>query len=260
MSQFIAEHADAQMQLVIEPTPGKSEAIRRAFAETDEPVVAIIDDDCLPRADWAWSLLDALDAQPRAGIVGGRVLVTFETGPTRVARRYITSFGPQDFGPVRRRVSGVEEFLGGGSQAIRRRAMLESGWLDRGTLTCLREAELSGGEDVELCHMVRRAGWELWYEPGAVLEHVIPASRQSVGEIARLRESVARVEPWLKWTAHGEPDAQWVRGHLDKARRRFVKTLLLEWRPVRRRIRLAERRGRRLGWRMVAEHMRGQRP
>ena len=93
-----------------------------------------------------------------------------------------------------------------------------------------------------------------------MLEHVIPASRQSVGEIARLRERVARVEPWLKWMAHGEPDAQWVHGHLDKARRRYVKTLLLEWRPVRRRIRLAERRGRRLGWRMVAEHIRGQRP
>ena len=44
VSRFIAEHADAQMQLVIEPTPGKSEAIRRAFAETDEPIVAIIDD------------------------------------------------------------------------------------------------------------------------------------------------------------------------------------------------------------------------
>ena len=255
VSRFIAEHADAQMQLVIEPNPGKSEAIRRAFATTDEPVVAFTDDDCLPSADWASSLLSAIDAQPRAGIVGGLVRIAFESGPTRVARRYIATFGPQDFGPVRCRLNGIEEFLTGMSQAIRRQAMLESHWLDQGQMTCLRGAHLTGGEDVELSYMVKAAGWQLWYEPNAIMQHVISPVRQTRSEIARRRHSMATTEPMLKWLAHNKPDAAWVNAHLAKANKRYLKALLLEWRPTRRAIRLARIKCRCKGWTLIAEQL-----
>jgi GT2 family glycosyltransferase len=260
INAFIKQHPGAPIELIVEEEPGKSQSIRRAFAESEEPILSIIDDDCIPEPDWAMALLDAIRAEPRAGIVGGRVDVLLETNragqtPPRVATRYISTFGQQHLGPGRRQLTSVEDFLGGASQAIRRQAMLDSGWLAHGRMTCLRGAELSGGEDVELCYMVKASGWQLWYEPSAVMQHVIPPARQTLGEIARLRQSMATTEPMLKWLAHDKPDAAWVHAHLAKATRRYRKTLFLEWRPIRRTIRLAERRGRRQGWALVAEQL-----
>lgn len=262
VNTFIKQHPAAPLSLVIEKNPGKSQSIRRAFAETNEPVLAIIDDDCIPQPAWAISLLNAITDHPRAGIVGGRIDVHLEpefanpaAPPPRVATKYISTFGQQHLGPHTRQLTETEDFLGGASQAIRRQAMLDSRWLDHGKMTCLRGAKLTGGEDVELCYMVKAAGWQLWYEPNAIMQHVIPPARQTLSEIARLRQSMATTEPMLKWLAHNKPDAAWIDAHLAKANRRYRKTLLLEWRPTRRTIRLAERSGRRKGWALVARQL-----
>jgi len=262
IEQFIEANPDADMSLVVESEPGKRSAIKRLFSETEktgEQVVLLIDDDCVPQRGWAAGLLAAIDACPRAGIVGGRIDVEFESGPTPVARRYLSTFGPQHLGERLTRLDAPDAFLGGASQAIRRRAMRDSGWLEDGRLTCLRGDKPSGGEDVELCYMVRDAGWELWYEPGAPLRHIIPSERQTLAYITRVRESMGRVEPWHRWMSQGRPvgpsGAEWAESHLKRVEQRLRKTRLLEWRPIRRAIRLAERRGRLEGWRNVRDHL-----
>jgi glycosyltransferase involved in cell wall biosynthesis len=64
ISRFVADHP--HMSLVTEPAPGKSQAIKRLFSATDEDVVLLIDDDCIPEPRWAANLLAAIDACPRA--------------------------------------------------------------------------------------------------------------------------------------------------------------------------------------------------
>jgi hypothetical protein len=91
------------------------------------------------------------------------------------------------------------------------------------------------------------------------MRHVIPSERQTLGYIARVRESMGRVEPWHRWMSAGRPSgssgAEWAESHLKRVERRLRKTTLLEWRPARRVIRLAERRGRVEGWRGVRDEL-----
>jgi len=52
------------------------------------------------------------------------------------------------------------------------------------------------------------------------------------------------------------PDAAYAESQVRKAQRQYLKTLLFDWRPTRRTIRLAERRGRLAGWQALAERLR----
>ena len=253
--RFIEQSRDCgglTMEMVRETTPGKSAALRRLFAETHEAYVAVTDDDCLLDAGWAEAMTRRLDAAERCGAVGGRMAPGWESGPTRLALKYARTLGAQDLGDKALLLADRGAFLGGACMAYRRAAVQDSGWLDAGMLDCRRGEAVEHGEDAELCLRIRRAGWEVWYEPEASLTHLVPADRQTGRSLASMRESIRRSEPILRWVAsEGGLQRGEVEAELARAERLHWKTLLTDWRPTRRAIRLGERRGWRDGWRRV---------
>jgi GT2 family glycosyltransferase len=265
---FIAERAAAgrfPFLRIRESTPGKCAAMRRLFAETSEPIVAIIDDDTIPEPGWATAMLSLLDAQPRAGIASGPVHNIWESGPTALAQVYRRSLGDQLMGESRKRLDRPGEFLMGASLACRRVAVEQSGWLDHVVLESRTGKDLQcGAEDAELCIRIRQAGWEVWYEPAARMGHLIPASRQTPEYLARLREGICRGEPAIAWLAERRgrtpADIAWAESSFRRARRRYLKTLLGTWNPARRRIRVAERRGKLRGWGQLLAQLRAPEP
>lgn len=251
VQRFIDEHPDTVIELMHEDKRGKVNAIRAFFKATNEPIVCIIDDDCLPDEGWARGMLGLMDEEPRAAAVGGPVENVWESGPTRIAKIYRRSLGDQLMGDERIRLDNPGSFLMGASMAYRREAVEATGWLDGCVLDCRRGEQIDCGEDAELCIRIRQAGWEVWYEPSAKMGHIIPARRQTIAYMAKLRESICRSEPWLKLLVEEKPTEEWARAQLGRARRRWVKTLLTDWRPTRKRIRLGERAGKKKGWEQV---------
>lgn len=250
-----AATASLPTRRVYEETPGKSAAMRRLFREAETPIVAMIDDDCLPEPRWAEALLGLMHDVPRCGAAGGPVRIVWEDGPTRIATIYKRSLGDQLLGEQRVKLHAPASFLMGASLAVRLDAVRQSGWMNAATLDCKRGATLECGEDAELQLLMRRAGWEIWYEPGAAMGHLIPQRRTTTAYIARLRESICKSEPTIKWLSHPSPTADWARREAERARRLWLKTLLFDWRPTRRTVRLAERRGRRDGWEELARRV-----
>lgn len=261
--RLVADHDgdDGFLRFATEDRPGKVKAIERFLALTDEPIVAIVDDDVLVDTRWAVRMLDRADRESRAGCIGGRIALRWETGPTRIAQLYRQSLAWQDRGDAAHTIEPAGEFVAGASVVYRRAAIVATGWPEGALLDCRRGAVLQGGEDAELCLRIRRAGWEVWYEPAARCEHQIPAARQTTGYIATLRSSICATEPVLRWIAEGGLDCAEIERQLVRARRLRLKTLLTDLRPTRRRVRLAERRGRVRGWEAVRQLQRdGDRP
>lgn len=255
---FIAEGPSIPTRRIYEAEPGKIAAMRRLFAETTQPLLALTDDDCLPEAGWAAGLLKVLDAEPRAGVVGGPVLNVWETGPAPLAVTYRQSLGHHEREARRHRLEKPGEFVIGASLGVRRAALEASGWLKG----CFLEARTGGrlecgAEDAEVCIRVRQAGWEIWYEPSAVIRHLIPEGRQTAEYLRRIRGAICRGEPKLRWLAEGRPGGSWAEPHYRRARRLWLKTWVFDWRPTRRGIRVAERRGRLDGWASLREELRG---
>lgn len=255
---FAAKHPQIPIEVVREPKPGKVEAMRTFFRITTEPYIMLTDDDTLPAPRWAAALTQLLDDHPRAGIASGPVKPIWEAGPTRLARVYVQSLGDQDFGPSRMRLDDPRSFLMGASLGIRRQAFDESRWMTDSKLVARTGTALEcGAEDAEVCFLIRQAGWEVWYEPDAPMLHRIPAARQTPEYLARLRESICRGDPKLRWIAEG-CDPSWATRADDetaRAKRQYLKTLLFDWRPLRRQVRLAERRGKLAGWSSLAREL-----
>ncbi len=257
---FARQHPGMPIEVIQEPRPGKIEAMRTLIRSTDEPYLMLTDDDTLPAPRWAAALANLLDENPRAGIASGPVKPKWEAGPTRLAQIYVQSLGDQDFGPTRKRLDDPQAFLMGASLGMRREAFDASGWMTRSRLVARTGTALEcGAEDAEVCFLIRQAGWEVWWEPEAPMLHRIPAGRQTAEYLARLRGSICRGEPKLRWIAQGA-DPAWANKASEEARRAeklYLKTLLFDWRPSRRRIRLAERKGRLEGWRTLAAELGG---
>lgn len=244
------------VQVVSEPVQGLSAARRRVLLETDEPVVAFVDDDCLADGAWAERCLARLDSAPRAGAVGGRVTLRWEERPSRLARACATQLARQDHGPDAHRLDGEREFLVGAAVVLRRRAVEETGWLDRAVMSDRTGASLVSGGDTELCVRLRAAGWELWYEPAAKVEHLIPPGRLTRAYLARLLHGIGRSEPFVEWMRAGRPGVEWLEARVRRAAAAHRRTRLLEWRPRRRFLRLHQRAGRLEGWRELADVLR----
>lgn len=248
VDRFISEHPGIPMVRWHEATPGKSAALTKLFTETNEELIGVIDDDVLASPGWARGMLALMDDQPCCGGAGGPVENVWEGGKTRIAEIYRRSLGDQLHGERRLRLDAPGSFLMGASMVMRRAAIIQSGWLDARTMDCRRGDVLEGGEDAELCLKIRRAGWELWYEPRAHAGHLIPAWRTTREYIAKLRRSICRTEPMIRWLWDESLTLREARAQRGRARRRYLKTLLFDWRPTRRCVRVAERLGRVEGW------------
>ncbi len=253
-----------RIELMSEPVPGKTRAMRTLFARTNEAMVLMLDDDCLPDEGWAAGLLTALESDDRAGIVGGPVRNQWRNTdgtigePTRIAAVYRRSLGDQGMGSETITLEDAGAFLMGASLGVRRSAMEDSGWLDGVKLESRTGDHLEcGAEDAEVCIRIREAGWSVVYEPSASMQHVIYAHRQTAEYLAKLRGAICRGEPALQWVAGSVANAEEAEQHAARAQRLYLKTLLFTWNS-RRRVRVAERRGKMEGWRELAARLRDE--
>jgi cellulose synthase/poly-beta-1,6-N-acetylglucosamine synthase-like glycosyltransferase len=180
------------VELVISEHPNVSAQMNRGVTAATGDIVALTDDDAMPRAEWAARLLGLYNA-PRVGAVGGRDVIAGAqaiSGPQRDAVGVVTR-GGRSVGNHHREAVGVRDvdFLKGVNLSVRRALWhVDEGLLGSGTQmhwelgTCLR---------------IRRLGWRVLYDPELVVDH-LPAARVS----APTRSS--RDPGSLEWDAHNE--------------------------------------------------------
>jgi GT2 family glycosyltransferase len=198
--ETVERHARAAripgLRLVAERRQGLMHARRRAVLETQAPVIAFVDDDCVLDQNWVAAAVSAMRARPRAGAVGGQVRLIWELEPEAWLLKHAESFAEQIRGPIPLQLpdSGLTYLVGAGL-VIRREALLASGWMERGELVDRRGGRLGAGGDTELVLHIRKAGYELWYEPALVLSHHIPARRMSLRHVCGLNRGFGRSYP-----------------------------------------------------------------
>jgi glucosyl-dolichyl phosphate glucuronosyltransferase len=157
-----------------EPVAGLARARNRGleFAETD--LVAFIDDDTVPEPAWARRLVRPF-ADPNVACVGGTCRASFDSArPLWLSDRLLQFAGITRFGPEARAAGSSAEYPFGANLCFRRRLLEIEGFPDNlGRVG----ANLLSGEEHEVIEKLRHAGWSIWLEPSAVVDHRVTPAR-----------------------------------------------------------------------------------
>jgi glucosyl-dolichyl phosphate glucuronosyltransferase len=162
---------------VREERQGLSRARNRGVEIARGRIVAFVDDDAAPRADWARCIVARFEADPEVGCVGGACEAVFVDGqrPRWLSDRLLQFAGITRFGHEPRPATSSADWPFGANVAFRAEALAQAGpfseSLGRSGTTLL------SGEESALIGAVNRKGWTIWLEPSAIVDHALHAER-----------------------------------------------------------------------------------
>jgi len=164
-------------------------------------IIVLLNQDAIAQAGWLNALLTRFAASPQAAIVGSKCMradgtVDHAGGIIRLPLFYTAHFGlgEPDLPPYNQPYQ--PDYVTGAALALRRALLDRVGWFDQGFYPAYYE-------ETDLCLRARGAGYEIWYEPAAVVLHQsdwTPLEQRSVERIAafhrnRLRCLIKHTEP-----------------------------------------------------------------
>lgn len=168
----LAARFEGIRHLPLPDADGVAESRNALLAAAQTGYVAFLDADAIPQPGWARAMRAAFERTEKAAVVGARCVPEWEGAvpplfDTAPAGDFLSLF---DLGERPRAV----ETIMGTSYAVDRSRLPDPPFRpDRGYM---RGGGL-GGEEVLLCLAVRSAGWDVLYEPSAVVRHRIPPQR-----------------------------------------------------------------------------------
>lgn len=158
-----------------EPVAGLARARNRGLELAQSDRVAFIDDDTVPEPEWARRLAGPF-ADSNVACVGGTCRAAFDSPrPSWLSDRLLQFAGVTRFGLEARRARSSSEYPFGANICFRRRQLLEVGGFP-GDLGRVGDNLLSG-EEHEVIETLRCAGWSIWLEPGAIVDHRVTSAR-----------------------------------------------------------------------------------
>lgn len=165
-AEFLRRSFGSAVRVLTRPNGGPASARNTGIRESAGEFIAFTDSDCLPEEGWLAELLEGFDS-PRVAGVGGVV----RRADADLLSEYVDAAGLLN--PLIR--DGEVDYLVTANACFRRDVLFEADLFDERFV-------LPGGEDTELSVRVRSLGYELRFNPAAVVLH---HHRQTVPALLR---------------------------------------------------------------------------
>lgn len=210
------------LRRIEEPRLGLTPARVCGARSTQADWIAYVDDDCLLHADWVEEAAGFLREHPSIGGLGGKVVLDWETPPPGHFHDFEWAYAAQNHGESAREVG----CLAGAGMIVSRRALNESGWLQKQWMSDRVGQKLVSGGDVEMALRIRGAGFPLWYHPGCQLQHVISSRRISDEYLCRMNAGLGASQSFADAMTWPRGLASWRLSALSGAARGVLELLL----------------------------------
>ena len=199
---------DSRIRYVLEPRLGVAVARNHGAREAHAPYIAYFDDDLLAEPDCLQRLMAPFfEVNPTPAAVMGKVNLLWQgQRPDWFPERFETLLSRFDRGSQPRFMT-ADEYLLTMNVAFERKKFLQSGGI-REDLSRKGRMFICGG-DTEIFQRYSRLGLSVYYEPGAVVAHLVPPARQS--------------RRWLLKRLFGDGTTQAILGAAAKNRPEFFK-------------------------------------
>ena len=185
VEEFASAHRQLCVRYLFEPKQGLSHARNAGIVAAEGEILAFIDDDERIVEEFVEAYIDLFDGCSEAMSAGGKIIAEYPSGRPSWMSRYVEQpiANPMDFGPnVRRFPKG--RIPGGGNMAFRREVFDRIGLFN--TELGRTGKRLIGGEESDLFERAERCGMACYYQPPAVMYHIIPESKLTDDYFERL--------------------------------------------------------------------------
>ncbi len=157
---------------------GLSNARNHGIQAAKGDILIFIDDDIRVSPGWLKAYAEIFQAHD-IDAAGGKIHLLLPANtelPPWINPEMRGFLGYRDFGETAYRLDGMREFPFGGNMAIHRRAFNRIGRFDprlgrKGEGK--RQEELFKGEETDFFHRLARAGGKIWYQPSALVYHLV---------------------------------------------------------------------------------------
>ncbi len=156
---------------------GAAFARQRAVEAATGELIAFLDDDNLPAADWVAQAYQFAQSHPRAGVLGSQIHGKFESELPAELKNIQCFLAIIERGDQPQRYEPTKKILPPAAGLVVRK----QAWLDAVPERLFlnnkgKEAGLAS-EDLEAILHIQKSGWEVWYNPDMVVYHDIPDAR-----------------------------------------------------------------------------------
>lgn len=188
LEALIQRHLTLPVKLVHERRPGAAHARNAAVHAASGSLLAFLDCDCSPQADWMGRGCDLLAIH---AVAGGPVVVSWDAsdGPVTPAVAFDLLFG---FNVAR-------------SYRRNQHLLTSNMWVRRDVFDAVGPFRGGVSEDVDWCHRATAKGFRLAFDPGLSVSH------RALPERAQLQARWRRItrETWLYESARGRGGVRW---------------------------------------------------
>ncbi len=178
--QFIAANPGLNVRYCYEANPGLSFARNRGVAEAAAPVISFVDDDVILSPDYIKEMAAFFEQYPQATGVGGKVIPRYESGSEPAwMSKYLNGFvGKVDFGPEIKKFDAAMKYPAGCNMTYTKDIIRKAGGFNN---------ELTfRSDDKYMFYRIAPLSNEIYYHPGAWLEHFIDAHRLTEDNFRKL--------------------------------------------------------------------------
>jgi len=179
--------AQLNIRYLYDPTPGANRARNLGARLASAPLLAFIDDDCVPDRNWVETLCHDTALIHQHSVVGGKVALNFsETPPGWFTGVFVRSLSAVDLG-ARHRPLHEWEYIVSANMAMSKQTFQLAGGFDQGIGIKGRSEAQLGNDEIEFIRRFVRGGGKLIYNPNMCVTHLVPAERVSPQRIALRR-------------------------------------------------------------------------
>ncbi|HLY24844.1 MAG TPA: glycosyltransferase, partial [Aggregatilineales bacterium] len=168
------QNAPIPVDYVLESQQGITFARNRALDAVTTPFIAFIDDDEIVEPGWLAALIGAFDvAKPTPSVVGGQLRIKWtQQQPSWMPDELLGMLGRLDYGSNLK----IVKMVNSGNFAF----PIELARAYRfNTSLGLFGNQQNPGEDAEILRRIRRNGGLVYYQPAAVVTHIVGQARES---------------------------------------------------------------------------------
>ena len=161
------------LRYVCETNPGLSNARNRGIREAAAPIVAFLDDDAIAERHWLTAMVEAFDTQPQPVCVGGPVQPWWEIPRPDWFPESFIGCHYRDYGANARSYDYPAEHPIGCNMAFLKRCVQDVGGFNA--------ALENYNDETELISRLVEMGGGIYYEPRAVVQHLVSKERVALG-------------------------------------------------------------------------------